>query len=390
MSVPRLPQWYWDAAAVVVAAAHLAFVIDVRNQPAASLAIVGVAALVYRRRRPFLVFLVTLPAAFLVFEKVASMIALYTLTSRARRPWPPLAATSVLAFCFALHGSQLFALFLGPYRAPLDQALDVYPEFVSPAGQFLRTVLFYVAMAAVPAVLGYSQLTRRRLAERLEDIEEAREHEQRLLTRQALAAERSRLAREMHDVVSHQVSLIAVQAGAMQLQAPDARTESFAATIREVSVRTLEELRQMLRVLTGPGGSGQLAPQPTVAEIERLVGDSGLDASLHLGPLPPLPPGTQRAMYRTVQEALTNVRKHAPGAHADVRVGARGTAEVEVEVVNGPAARRVEALPSSRSGLLGLRQRAELLDGRLESGPWGAGGWRVRLVLPAQVTSGGR
>ncbi|MQM24506.1 sensor histidine kinase [Glycomyces albidus] len=382
MKLPQIPQWAWDAGVMLVAVVHLALVIDMDNQPVAGFAIAGVAALLLRRRYPFLVFLVTLPAAFLVFEKVASMIALYTLTSTARRPWKPIAATAMLAVCFVFQGMQLHYLFLGEWRAPFDEAVAYLPEFVSPLGHFLRASLYYVAMAAVPTLFGYSRLTRRRLAGRLVEIGEAREHEQRLLTQQALAAERAQLAREMHDVVSHQVSLIAVQAGALELQAPDARTRTTAEAIREVSVTTLEELRQMVRVLHASGRRREEpVPQPSIAQLERLVEGSGIDARLEIGPLPELDPPAQRAVYRTVQEALTNVRKHAPGATTSVRLAAAGRSVV-VEVANTRATRPVVELPSSGVGLLGLRQRAELLDGEIEYGPDGDGGWRLRLTLP--------
>jgi signal transduction histidine kinase len=367
---------------MVVAVVHLALVIDMGNQPVAAFAIMGVAALVYRRRYPFLVFLVTLPAAFMVFEKVASMIALYTIAGRARSPWKPLAGTAMLSVCFALQGTGIYHLFLGPWRHPFDQVVEQLPFHTSPLEPFLRDVLYYIVMAAVPTVLGYSQLTRRHLADRLVEITEAREHEQRLLTQQALAAERAQLAREMHDVVSHQVSLIAVQAGALELQAPDARTRTTAEAIREVSVTTLEELRQMVRVLHASGRRGEgPVPQPSIAQLQRLVEGSGIDAELEIGPLPDLDPPAQRAVYRTVQEALTNTRKHAPGAKASVRLRTIGH-EVVVEVANTAATRPVVELPSSRVGLLGLRQRAELLDGAIEYGPDGSGGWRLRLTLP--------
>jgi signal transduction histidine kinase len=390
--IPELPQWIWDLWTVAAAAVHLLLVIDVENQPVATFAIVGVAALALRGRYPFLVFLVTLPAAFMVFEKVASMIALYTLTSRAKRPWLPLAATAILAVCFVFHGTHLFDLFFGPWRMPFDQAIDTLPQYTYPAEGFLRETMYYIAMAAVPSVLGYSQLTRRRLAERFAEITEAREHEQRLLTQQALASERAQLAREMHDVVSHQVSLIAVQAGALEIQAPDSRTRTTAEAIREVSVTTLEELRQMVRVLHASGRRGEgPVPQPSIAQLRRLVEGSGIDAELEIGPLPVLDPPAQRAVYRTVQEALTNARKHAPGAKASVRLSAQGR-EVVVEVANTAATRPVVELPSSRVGLLGLRQRAELLDGAIEYGPDRTGGWRLRLTLPAEnaTASAGR
>jgi signal transduction histidine kinase len=379
----RIPQWAWDAGVVVAAIAHLAFVIDLENQPIATFAIVGVLALVLRRRWPFLVFLVTLPAAIMVFEKVASMIALYTITRQSRRLWLPLTATAMLAACFVLQGTGIYGLFLGPWRTPsFAEAWEILPLHVSPYESFLRLVLYYTAMAVVPAVLGYSQRARQGMADRLAEIEEAREHEQLLLTQQALAAERAQLAREMHDVVSHQVSLIAVQAGALQVKAQDDESRTIATTIRRLSVTTLEELRHMVQVLRVSGTRAtELTPQPTLEQLNTLVSGSGIEAALHTERIVGLDPAGQRAIYRTVQEALTNARKHAPGAPVSVAVVNRGEG-ADVTVVNAPGSRPVLELPGSRHGLLGLRQRAELLGGRFDAGPTPDGGWAVRMWVP--------
>ncbi|SDD16877.1 sensor histidine kinase [Glycomyces harbinensis] len=378
----KIPQWAWDAGTLLVAVVHLAFVIDLGNQPVASFAIVGVAALVFRRRWPFLVFLVTLPAAFMVFEKVASMIALYTITRQSRRLWIPLAATAMLAVCFVLQGTFVYHLFLGPWRSPFAEALEVLPLQMYPYDSFLRTVLYFTAMATVPAILGYSQRARQGMADRLAEIVEAREHEQLLLTQQALSAERAQLAREMHDVVSHQVSLIAVQAGALQVKSKDAEGRTIASTIRRLSVNTLDELRHMVQVLQASGiRPTELTPQPTLEQLDALVSCSGIEARLHVERIVGLDPAGQRAVYRTVQEALTNARKHAPGASVTVTVANRGEG-TEVGVANTPGSRPVLELPGSRHGLLGLRQRAELLGGWFEAGPSPDGGWLVRMWVP--------
>lgn len=380
------PQWTYDAVVMAVAVVHLAIVIDVGNQPLATFAIIAVAALLLRRQAPVLVFAVTLPPAAWVGEKVASMFALYNLAYRTRRPWLTVGAVLAFAACFVFYEADLPTwLVLDAYREGygLDELLvtELTGELA------LRSQLYYLLLATVPAILGYLQRTRRDLADQLQEITEAREHEERLLTQQALAAERAQLAREMHDVVSHQVSLIAVQAGALQMQAKDREAKEAASTIRRLSVTTLEELRHMVRVLRASGvKTTELAPQPTIAQLAELVGNSGIEAELEVGALPELDPPLQRAVYRTVQEALTNVRKHAPGARAAVRIGAVGDG-VEVEVCNTAARQPVVDLPSSQFGLMGLRQRAELLSGRLDYGPTGDGGWRLRLRVPVDVTT---
>jgi signal transduction histidine kinase len=379
----RLPQWAFDGFVLAAAIVHLCLVIDLANQPAASFAILGVAALAFRRRFPLLVFLVTLPAAFLVFEKVASMFALFTLTRRSRRLTIPVIATAVLGFVFALHGTGLywFLSYFPLWATPFDQLreelwMTTQPDF------FLREVFFYLLMAAVPTILGHMQRTREILSDRLMEIEEAREHEQLLLTEQALAAERAQLAREMHDVVSHQVSLIAVQAGAMQVKAQDDESRQIASTIRRLSVTTLEELRHMVQVLRASGvGATELTPQPTLEQLDALVAGSGVEAELRLERIVGLDPAAQRAIYRTVQEAITNARKHAPGA--PVRVSVLNWGEgANVSVENPPGSRPVLELPGSRHGLLGLGQRAELLGGHFEAGPTADGGWAVRMWVP--------
>jgi signal transduction histidine kinase len=246
----------------------------------------------------------------------------------------------------------------------------------------LQNYLYYLALAAVPAVIGYIQRARQSLADRLAEIEEAREHEQLLLTQQALSAERAQLAREMHDVVSHQVSLIAVQAGALQVKSADEESRAIATTIRRLSVTTLEELRSMVQVLRASGiRETELTPQPTLDRLDDLVSGSGIEAELRVERIVGLDPASERAIYRTVQEALTNVRKHAPGAAVQVAV-VNWAEGANVTVENAPGSRPVLELPSSRHGLLGLRQRAELLGGRFEAGPTPEGGWAVRMWVP--------
>ncbi|WP_416070163.1 sensor histidine kinase [Streptomyces scabiei] len=175
-------------------------------------------------------------------------------------------------------------------------------------------------------------------ARRPAEVEEAREQERALPAQAALAHERTRLAREMHDVVSHQVSLIAVQAGALQVSTGGTDTREAARTVRSLSVTTLDELRTTVTLLRAPGGHAtELTPQPTLADLHDLVGSSGIEARL-TGELPPgVGTPAQRALYRTVQEALTDVRKHAPGATSAVELWHDGD-HVGVTVTNSPPA----------------------------------------------------
>jgi signal transduction histidine kinase len=247
---------------------------------------------------------------------------------------------------------------------------------------WLASAAYALAPAAAAAFLGQFVQARRELSARLEEITEAREHEQLMATQKVLSEERAQLAREMHDVVSHQVSLIAVRAGALQVSTADAEAKEAAGTIRLLSVRTLDELRHMVNVLRA-GGSGptDLAPQPTLAQLTDLVAGSGIEATLRIGSLPDLDPPAERAIYRTVQESLTNVRKHAPGASAEV-VLAHDAGAVTVTVTSTAPTRPTVPLPSSRHGLLGLNQRAALLGGTLTWAPTPDGGWKNTLTLP--------
>jgi signal transduction histidine kinase len=200
------------------------------------------------------------------------------------------------------------------------------------------------------------------------------------------AAERAKIAREMHDVVSHQVSLIAMQAGALQVTTTDDMARETAATIRGLSTRTLDELRDLLGALrTATDG----ADEPDLETLMDLVKDSTMDVTLRMDLAGRKPPGpVAGAAYRTVQEALTNVRKHAAYAPATVLVTVNAGALL-VQVDNEPpvAADRAtlpqaDALPSGGHGLLGLRERATLLGGDFHAGPTDDGGFRVRASLP--------
>src|SRR6185503_14283048 len=162
-----------------------------------------------------------------------------------------------------------------------------------------------VMAAAAPIFLGW-------LMRALADVRQAREHERELDARAVLAKERNQLAREMHDVVSHQVSLIAVQAGALSVSAPDPGVKAVAENVRKLSVDTLDELRHMVNLLRASGSSAtELTPQPTLSDLDRLVAGSGIETTL-VGTAPEgVDAAFQRTVYRTIQEALTNVRKHA-------------------------------------------------------------------------------
>ncbi|WP_425269814.1 sensor histidine kinase [Kitasatospora cineracea] len=366
----RIPAPVVDGALVLAAAVDTSLNLTDPAPPDLAVAALGCAALALRRRFPFPVLLLTLPIAFTQDDiALAPLIALFTLAERSRN-------RRFLALC-AL-GAALAASIPWSLGGPFE------------VSRTLTLVAFVYSLATAAAAVLFGQLvqTRRDLERQMAETEEAREHERVLHSQAVLARERAQLAREMHDVVSHQVSLIAVRAGALQVSTGDDDARDAARTIRSLSVTTLDELRTMVRLLRASGGRDtELTPQPTLADLHRLVDASGIDTRLS-GELPAaLTAPAQRALYRTVQEALTNARKHAPGATAAVDLWQDGT-EVGVTVTNSAPTRPSLPLPGSQQGLIGLRERAELLHGTLESGPTPDGGYRVSLRVPLTTDAG--
>ncbi|MFV8128959.1 sensor histidine kinase [Streptomyces syringium] len=326
-------------------------------------------ALLWRRRFPLTVFAATLPGIYIGYIWFAPMVALYTIA--VRRP-----DRRLLVVCGALLATAHFL----PYPIS-DLSFDDRRE----------TALFLVdalVTAATPIAVGLLTRTRRELAARLDELTRSRAREDRLLSDQVLATERARLAREMHDVVAHQVSLISLQAGAVQISTADNEARAGARTIRELSVRTLDELRHMVGILRAAGAdTEELTPQPRLADLPRLIELSALNVDYEdtSDREAERSEAVERAAFRTVQEALTNVRKHAPGAWVRVRVTEEAGRGLRVEIRNGPADAAVPApeLPGGGHGLVGLRERAQSLGGTLTAHGTGDGGFLVRAEFPS-------
>ena len=210
----------------------------------------------------------------------------------------------------------------------------------------------------------------RRLARELD--EERHQH-----VAAAAEAERSRIARELHDVISHSVSVMVVQAGAAEQVLPaDSPARAQVRAVREAGKAALAELRRQLGVLGTPGDGA--APLPGLKDLPRLVETSGATLTIE-GTMPAdVAPGVGLAAYRVVQEALTNASRHASGSAVDVRL-VHHPDGLEVEVVNGAGSPSGES--GSGRGLIGMRERVELYGGRLEAGSRGPG-WRVHAWLP--------
>jgi signal transduction histidine kinase len=218
---------------------------------------------------------------------------------------------------------------------------------------------------------------------------EAAQHE---LARQAVTEERLRIARELHDVVAHSMSVVAVHAGTgrMVARADPAAAERSLATIEDTTRSALAEMRQLLGVLRSADGDdpAALLPAPGLGDVHALVAEvvrSGVDVELRVhGVRPAVPPGVDLSAYRVVQEALTNVIKYAGPAKAFVDVRYTDSS-VHVEVTDdgrGPAA---PAAPGG-NGLVGMRERAAVHGGTLDAGPGDAGGFRVVARFPLGPT----
>ncbi len=266
-----------------------------------------------------------------------------------------------------------------------------------PTGQ-LAVILF-----AVVAVVGTALRGRREARAELVQQTSLTAEER---ARRTLLEERSRIARELHDVVAHHMSVISIQAQVaphLVKDPPDELKENLAG-IRENALEALTELRRVLGVLrsehpeTGepldaPGKPGTdtapHAPQPTLDRIDALVDNTraaGLTVSVEIsGRRRPLPPGVELSAYRIVQEALSNVLRHAPGARAWVHLTHLPTG-VRVEVVNSPPVRRASPSQGAGHGLLGMRERVAMLGGTLTAHSLPDGGYQVSAFLPADGT----
>ncbi|MEU3933648.1 histidine kinase [Streptomyces sp. NPDC029044] len=332
------------------------------------LALVAAGALLVRRRAPEAAVLAGLPGLYLGHIAFAPLIALYCVAVRRGHALVAVAGAAAVAVAWFLPHPAAGVSSLALDRETALLALDC------------------VGVAAGVVVLGRSVRSRQ---ERLRAATERRAWENQVLTERVLATERNRLAREMHDVVAHKVSLISLQAGALEVGRPgDTDVRTTARTIHELSAQTLTELRHLVGVLRTSGDrDAPGAPGAGLADLTELVRDSGLAVDLDVSVPPvPLPEPVERAAYRTVQEALTNIRKHAPGARARVRV--RCAAGLHVEVHNTAPGRVADRppIPGGGHGLVGLRERAHLLGGDFHAAPAPDGGFTVRAVFPVGWT----
>ncbi|MFI6707072.1 sensor histidine kinase [Nonomuraea sp. NPDC050478] len=253
-----------------------------------------------------------------------------------------------------------------------------------PNGMPLGSVIVGAVM-----LLGYNVRVRRSATERLA-LEERRSQE--AMGAQAVLEERARIARELHDVVAHHMSVIAIQAEAVPLKAAGdpAQLEAGLAGIRALSLEAIAQLRQVLGVLRDEEGRTDTAPQPGLEQVDDLVANAragGLSVLVRRPEsLEGVPQAVGMSAYRIVQESLSNAMRHAPGATVVLDIG-RDDHGVRLHITNGPGSSPAHS-PGAGHGLVGMRERAALLGGTLEAGPVPVGGFQVTAVLPTGRGSG--
>ncbi|MBV2356777.1 sensor histidine kinase [Streptomyces sp. J2-1] len=378
--------------------------------------LVAGAVLLVRRRWPIAVVLVAIAITPAQMGLLLSVVGLYTLAA-CEVPRRVLAALSGMS----LLGTMIVTF----VRVRQDMArgdLTLGDWFVP-----FASITTAVGLTAPPLLLGLYVGARRRLMESLRERADSLERELQLLAERAeeraewaRGEERTRIAREMHDVVAHRVSLMVVHAAALQAVArkdPEKAVRN-AELVGDMGRQALTELREMLGVLRSGEGEGRrevgsvplaavreaavraaslaavdvVGEGPCLSELEELVGQSaaaGMVVRLSVeGEVRAYAAEVEQTAYRVVQEALTNVHKHAAGAPTRVRLAHRG-AEIAMQVENEspPVASAASAagLPSGGNGLLGMRERVLALGGVFVSGPTEAGGFRVSAVIPAVV-----
>jgi signal transduction histidine kinase len=365
--------------------------------------------LLVRRRWPIAVVLVSIAITPAQMGLMMGVVGLYTLAASElpRRIIGSLAGMSLVG--------TLIVTFVKTRQDMVRGDLDLGNWFVP-----FAAITMSLGFTAPPVLLGLYVGARRRLMESLRERADSLERELQLLAERAEERaewarneERTRIAREMHDVVAHRVSLMVVHAAALQAVArkdPEKAVRN-AALVGDMGRQALTELREMLGVLRSGGDArreraasvplaavGVAAAAaasraaddegPCLAEIEELVGQSaaaGMVVDLTVeGDARSYAPEVEQTAYRVVQEALTNVHKHAAGAKTYVRLAHR-VSEIAMQVENEPpeAAASSARLPSGGNGLVGMKERVAALGGVFVSGPTDAGGFRVSAVIPA-------
>ncbi|MFC0028632.1 sensor histidine kinase [Micromonospora chaiyaphumensis] len=323
-----------------------------------------------------------------------------------RRRWPvglavaaaPLALFSVtsgialliILFTVVVHRRLTVALALvGWHLVTTPLYLAVRPDPVLPFWAAVAWTLLFIGGTVAWALFVRA---RRQLVLSLRDRAERAEAEQQLRLDQARQLERTRIAREMHDVLAHRISLLSLHAGALEFRpdAPPAEVARAAGVIRASAHAALQDLREVIGVLRAEPAAGATPerPQPTLGDVPALVAESRA-AGVRVGVVDEVadpaavPAAVGRSAYRIVQEGLTNARKHAPGALVTVRLAGGPGDGLAVEIRNPwPVGEAGSPIPGTGTGLVGVAERVTLAGGRLDHGRDADGDFRLVAWLP--------
>ncbi|MGW0554095.1 sensor histidine kinase [Streptomyces sp. NPDC002926] len=333
--------------------------------------LVGAAACcaLWARRRAPLGLAITLIVVSVVVPVAAGALLLSLFSLAVHRPFRPVAVVSALAVA-----SSVVSAVVRP-----DPGMSLLASFIT-------------SVVLILLMTGWGMLVRarRQLVVALRERARRAETEAELRAENAQRLAREAIAREMHDVLAHRLTLLSVHAGALEFRpdAPPAEVARAAGVIRDSAHEALQDLREIIGVLRAPGdGDGADRPQPTLATLDALVAESreaGMKVTLDNRITTPaaVPAATGRTVYRIAQEGLTNSRKHAPGTEVTVAVSGGPGCGLTVEVANPAPLGEVPKVPGSGQGLIGLTERATLAGGRLEHGATADGGFRVHAWLP--------
>ncbi|GHD22476.1 two-component sensor histidine kinase [Streptomyces galbus] len=348
------------------------------------------------------------PHSLAVLDQVIGALACAAVWLRRSRPVELAAALVVAGFVSdTAGGATLIALFTLAVHRPFRYVawiggvnLALVPPYYlwrpDPDVSYPAAVAFIVVLTT--AVLGWGMLVRakRQLVLSLRDRARHAESEARLRAEQAQRLAREAIAREMHDVLAHRLTLLSVHAGALEFR-PDAPREEVARAagiIRESAHEALQDLREIIGVLRAgqPDDAGR--PQPTLAALDALAAesrDAGTEVVLdvRVADAAAVPASVGRTAYRIAQEGLTNARKHAPGSEVTVTATGAPGQGLTLTVRNPAPEDEVRPVPGSGQGLIGLTERATLAGGRLAHGPTPGGGFEVRAWLPWGAPAGG-
>jgi signal transduction histidine kinase len=338
---------------------------NARTAAVVSAALLSTLPLLVRRRWPVHVLAVTLivgvaiPTAAVFWPP--TLIAVYTVASR--RPWR-----------VAVVGAVAAAVALDIHRVLWGYSLPLFG------------VISGLALAGAALALGLYQATRLAYFEQVRERAARLERERELLDKQAATQERLRIARELHDVVAHNVSLMVIQAQALGATADDAAAaRQGAQTIADLGRDAMSEMHRTLELMRADSDEQERTPQPALDDLGPLLDrahDAGVSVALAVTGSPRrLPAGVELSAYRIVQEALTNVVKHSSSDRASVQLR-YGAHDLELEIVDHGDRAEKSVPPGAGHGLVGMRERVALFGGSLEAGPVNGHGYRVLATLP--------